>query len=159
MLITALDGSTFELTIADYQFPEMTPSHIKYRWDPNWLVIHAEAKASHERWNYHLQFTLPNMTTVEAEEFCTWLTGLADQQDVEPYFEFIEPELKFKVTQTTLKGITLQVKFVISAARSVVQTKNWQHFDLTFVIQRDDLKLAAQQWCEEIKHFPRRAGF
>jgi hypothetical protein len=149
VILKGIDGSEFELSIVNYSITEIRPRHSQF--DLNWLRVHAEAKTLQNSWDFTWSF----MTTRDAERICKWFTDIIENKNVHPQIGCFEPELSLHLLGATIDHITLQAEYMYF----VKEPKGWQHTYSTFQVTRDDLQLAAQQWCEEIKHFPRRAGF
>src|SRR5688500_1987016 len=146
MKLTSIDGSTFELTIVGYEFPDNLPTD-NNDYDANWLILIAEAFHP-QRW----QTSGPFMTTWEAKKLRDWLVEVASGKTDEAKLRFTESEIRFTVLENLDDVTTLQITYKYVD----VQRRDVEQINSTFRITRENLEQAVKAWTLEIASFPIR---
>lgn len=148
MILKAIDGAKFELTISGYQFPEIRDDE----WDSNWLLISVRIHDEMHIWGA----TDPCMDTYEAHDLCRWLHSLLNPHDITSEMAFLEPELRFKLTGILDGKIELEIKCRYNLAPlNTTRSYNYERL-FQFSMDKQAISQAANEWCDEIQTFPTR---
>jgi len=148
MKLESKDGTSFELRVERYQFPDEDLEPNDYNpaddFDPaRWLIITISVSNRAGAW----QATGPNMTTSEMESLATWLDSVRIGQAGSPGICFIERDMEFAVNEDcTVLQIYLCGVFRPSWARGMVV--------LEFPVRELDLTAAASSLREQLGTFP-----
>lgn len=94
-------NSHFEMTVIDYEFPEVRDD----RYDSNWLII--EIRATHAKNSWSASY--PCMLTGELAELADWLDAVADGKNTTLQLGFFEPNLHFEVTESAPKKLCVYI--------------------------------------------------
>ena len=151
MILRGRDLSEFELQVAGYQFPGFSGDV----FDDNWLIVVGRVAPADERaW----EFRDPSLLTWEVERLSNWLEALASSKAVDDGEDFIEPNLRFEVVESSEGTITLRVNFELESrppwffADAAGMNDLW--IDLR--VDNDDLRAAAEGLRRELARFPAR---
>ena len=151
MILRGRDLSAFELRVAGYQFPGFSGDE----FDANWLIVEGRVAQVGERtW----EFRDPSLLTWEVERLSNWLEALASSKAVDDGEDFIEPNLRFEVVESSEGTITLRVNFELESrppwffADAAGMNDLW--IDLR--VDNDDLRAAAEGLRRELARFPAR---
>jgi hypothetical protein len=87
MLFTNDEGSSFEMNIRGYQFPEVEDD----KYDSNWLIV--KINVNHPKGHWVSQY--PCLLTWEVEDLAEWLSEIAYGRPAKSVLNFIEPNLEF----------------------------------------------------------------
>ena len=93
MKLESRDGLSVTLEILRYQFPDMETEE----YDSNWLVVQGHVVHPTMNWN----FQTPCLLTYEAAALAQWLERIANDENVEPRLEFIEPNISLEILDST----------------------------------------------------------
>ncbi|QUD88274.1 WapI family immunity protein [Phenylobacterium montanum] len=138
--------SWFRLTIASYQFPQITDDE----WDSNWLVIDGSARLNGKEW----RFRDPCLTTFEAVNLATWMEACAQGTAKEPYCAFTEPNLQFDLVDAQ----TMRVSFALESAPPwAKQGDDWTKHGFNLSVG-PALVRAASELRRQLQNFPVRGG-
>jgi hypothetical protein len=102
MHLAGPDGS-FDLTILDYQFPELAAKP----YDSNWLLVRAAVKHPRGSWTA----TDPCLLTYEAVALAEWLDAVAAGTAADAGQSFLEPCLSLELREGPGEGLVLRVYF------------------------------------------------
>ena len=151
MILRGRDLSEFELQVAGYQFPGFSGD----MFDDNWLMVEGRVAPADERaW----EFRDPSLLTWEVERLSNWLEALASDKAVDDGEDFIEPNLRFEVVESSEGTITLRVYFELESrppwffADAAGMNDLW--IDLR--VDNDDLRAAAEGLQRDLARFPAR---
>lgn len=97
MRLESVDGLFVELEVSSYQFGSRQSSSDGSDWDANWLVISGKVCDGDRSW----EFRDPCMTTWEARELASWLSGWSTpgsrpSETAERRLWMTEPNLTFE---------------------------------------------------------------
>jgi len=151
VILRGRDLSEFELQVAGYQFPGFSGD----MFDDNWLMVEGRVAPADERaW----EFRDPSLLTWEVERLSNWLEALASDKAVDDGEDFIEPNLRFEVVESSEGTITLRVYFELESrppwffADAAGMNDLW--IDLR--VDNDDLRAAAEGLQRDLARFPAR---
>jgi hypothetical protein len=151
VILRGRDLSEFELQVAGYQFPSFSGD----MFDNNWLIVAGRVAPADERaW----EFRDPSLLTWEVERLSNWLEALASDKAVDDGEDFIEPNLRFEVVESSEGTITLRVYFELESrppwffADAAGMNDLW--IDLR--VDNDDLRAAAEGLQRDLARFPAR---
>jgi hypothetical protein len=97
MRLVSEDGSTIEIAISGYQYPDSAGG-----WDGNWLLVAGEVRRPDLEW----RFCDPCLTTWELQGLIAWRDGIAGGRLMEP-LGFTEPNLRFRHRRAPEAGICI----------------------------------------------------
>ncbi|MCI0155107.1 hypothetical protein KNO15_00120 [Leifsonia shinshuensis] len=141
-------GSSVELSIEGYEFPERLPSGGLFDHDANWLLVRGALQVSGVHWS----FVDPCLLTVEAQSLLNWLHEVAGGGSPEALC-FLEPNLAFDLDGSTAEGVALRVSFSHeSAAPRALEAP--RHIILNAALS--DVARAADEWASELVAYPVR---
>ena len=148
MKLVSSTGSSFELRVIGYQFPNIENE----RCDSNWLIIEVSVVHPDGSWTARD----PSLLTSEAMRLADWLIDVASGTNQKDYCSFIEPNLELRVANN---GASLRVYFDLElrpgwAASDVAGNENlWVQFQLSEI----DAAAAADELRQQLSAFPERA--
>ena len=152
MILKSTGGSSLEMTLVGYQFPDLETKE----YDSNWLLIKIDAVHSKGQWTS----VDPSLLTYEVQRLADWLAAIARGQKVDDTEEFMEPNLSFRLANLDTGARTLRVYFELESrppwAKS--DTANENDFWLEFPLGDLDLEAAARQLRDELRRYPQRAA-
>jgi hypothetical protein len=184
MRLVSRSGSSVELHIAGYQFPDARP-HGDEDWDANWLIISGQVDAGRRlRW----EFRDPSLTTWEASELIAWMRqvsagevapagddqkapteerlGQAEGQAEAPdhwsrltdagWLTFVEPNLAFAVAPYVADRVHLRVGLGAESGPPPVDRTTPDWHEITLNISRDEVLAAGAALERELLAFPAR---
>ncbi|MBN9632055.1 MAG: hypothetical protein J0I18_15820 [Actinobacteria bacterium] len=150
-------GSTVELTIEAYQFPESEPQN-EQDWDANWLVIAGQISG----W-VPWRFRDPCLTTWEAREFAAWLDDVAhsERQPVpahEGELSFTEPNLRVELRSRTVDDATLAFFFSHESAPpgTTDDVRLGDGYEVEVTMSTAEIAEASKGWMKHCEQFPER---
>jgi hypothetical protein len=137
----------FQLRLVGYQFPHIANEN----YDSNWLVVEGSVKHAGGEWT----FRDPCLLTWEAWELLMWLDTLSSGQPTKAELHFLEPNISF----LSRPGGILCVSFSLEALPPQSQLVDGieDEFVLSFALDADSLRQAAQDLRMQLTQFPRRA--
>ncbi|WP_222845677.1 WapI family immunity protein [Flavilitoribacter nigricans] len=146
MIFTGIDQQTVELSITNYEFPD-----INNHWDANWLLVYLKVQSKLGNW----QTIDPSLTTWELQELIEWFLDLADDQkpELNP-MEFTEPNLSFHHLYALDNKKIIRIRFELES-RPQSASDDREYFvdcDLT----NSDLQEIAEELTKELARFPKR---
>jgi hypothetical protein len=148
MLLKGGDNTEFEMKIVGYQFPHLENE----QYDSDWLNVMVRVNLPHGSWSS----IDPSLLTWELVGLTEWLEKIADGKRVEPEESFMEPNLRFELTEEEPKK--LRVYFELESRPSWAPYDGagmedlWAEFD----IDADELRKAAGALREDLRRFPIR---
>lgn len=150
MLLTGTDGAEFEMEVAGYQFPHL--EHEEY--DSDWLNIKIRVRLAAGSWTS----IDPSLLMWELASLAEWLGSIAEGNPVDLEESFLEPNLRFELTQSEPKK--LRIHFDLESRPNWARVEGagpddlWAEFD----VNPDDLRKAAISLRDDLKRFPVRVG-
>jgi hypothetical protein len=141
MRFLANRGSSLELSIVGYEFPEL--EGVPY--DSNWLVIAGDAELDGRAW----KFREPCLLTDEASALADWLEARSKDARKDSEISFIEPNLYFKWGQGAL-----QVDLALECRPPWAPWDKVEEF--CFSPSSDELMSAALSLREDLRKYPIR---
>lgn len=158
----ARSGTSIELEVVGYQFPAMEPTGPGFDWDANWLRIRGRVTIGATSW----AFADPCLTTWESAELGEWLLqAAAGEIDAgsDPGIgrgsrSFVEPNLAVKLTATDEATVSLVWSFSQeSAPPGATEAQRYgDGVPVLVAVAREALRVAAEQWKENLRSFPIR---
>ena len=143
MHLLGSDGSSLELSVVGYQFPELEA----VPYDLNWLVIAGRASLGGREW----KFQEPCLLTYEAAALADWLEARSKDASNDGEIGFIEPNLCFKWSQGAL-----QINLDLECLPSWALHDKVEEFYLRFSPSSDELASAASSLREDLLKYPVR---
>jgi hypothetical protein len=141
-------GSSVELTIQGYQFPDRRSSTGLFDHDANWLEVSGIVDAAGAGWS----FLDPSLLTVEAHELASWLREVAlggSPQDL----WFLEPNMVFCLDDWTAGRATVRVTFSHESAPPADSAAP-DHVILR--LTPEEVATATAEWEAELAVYPAR---
>jgi hypothetical protein len=151
LILRGRDLSEFELEVVGYQFPSFSGD----MFDDNWLIVEGRVAPTDERaW----EFRDPALLTWEVERLCNWLEALASGKAVEDGEDFIEPNLRFEVVESSESTIPLRVYFELELRPSwfFAHAAGMDDLWIDLRVDNDDLRAAADSLRRDLARFPAR---
>jgi len=142
MRLLADDGTSLELNVVGYQFPQL----VGVPYDSNWLIIAGHVALGGREWKFRDPCLLTNEVLALAEWFEARSKASNDDE-----FGFIEPNLSFKWRQ----GV-LQVHLDLESRPSWASEDNTEEFYLRFSPSLDELTSAASSLRADLIKYPIR---
>lgn len=141
-------GSTVELTIQGYQFPDASSRSRSFDHDANWLEIHGVIDIDGVGWS----FEDPCLLTVEAQELGRWLRDAARGGSLKDLW-FLEPNLVFGLDDKTAECVTVRVTF---SHESAPPDDSGAPDQVILRLTPQELATAAAEWENELAVYPTR---
>ncbi|MBL8076992.1 MAG: hypothetical protein JNM55_03445 [Anaerolineales bacterium] len=145
MKLKSSNGSSFQLKIIGYEFPDIKDDYD----DSNWLMIQIDVTSNENAW--HANF--PALTTFEVEELANWLSSIDSIKDDPGRRGFIELCLDFQFSTRTDGQQFLNV-FCMNEMSPNGQPGNI--FETKFPVSEINLSQAAKDLRLELQKFPQR---
>jgi hypothetical protein len=140
------EGFGVDLQVTGYQFPDAVDPGQRFSWH----MVEGEGVARQGRW----RFRYAALTCDEIPRISAWLREWAIS-DAQFSLSFMEPNLRFKVVDSSLDNVTLGIEFDLEFSPP------WQQhsyagdpFVLTVPVARRALATAADAWDQEWAPFP-----
>lgn len=163
------DGTSLELRIVGYQFPELEPGQDPLdpdSWDANWLIVEGEARtAEGESW----AFSQPALTTWDVARVVSWLREVVDgtasvlaseEQDASfdhpDWLTFTEPNLSFAVRDYGQPHVTLLVQLSHESAAPPISPRKPKRSHLTMMTDKRQLQEGLEELEGQLAKFPSR---
>ena len=147
MRLKGEDGTSFELKIEGYQFPEIQDD----RWDSNWLVV--SGRVAHPRGNWSFRHAC--LTTFELEQLARWFDTVAVGKPKSAEGYFTEPNLEFRYVKGPA-AVDVRLGHECAPPRLASRDARLEGVVLRFPLTQNDPKEAARSLREYIKKFPPR---
>lgn len=149
MKLTSRNGSQLGLSIVGYQFPDLAT----VPYDSNWLNICVRVVHPRGSWTA----TDPSLLTYEVARLADWLDAVARGARVEPEESFLEPNLRFELTHSSLEP-SLRVYFDLESRPKWAPVDGAGNDDLyvEFPLEEIDLAGAAAILRKQLQAFPQR---
>ena len=138
--------NSFDLTIVDYQFPEIVDGE----YDSNWLRIEVAVTAQQGSW----RFCQPCLLVWEAGAIPDYLDQLVAGVAPERELAFTEPVLVFANNSKN----ELKLTFGDKAIPPWFEDDEGNLFSLEFSLSAESLRDAAASLRKQLARFPQRAG-
>src|SRR4051812_30170466 len=136
-------GSSVELTIEGYQFPELVSVADPLDHDPTWLRVRGTFGVNGVEWS----FVDPCLMTVEAQELLDWLREVAEGGSPEE-LRFTEPNVAFALDESNPEGAALRLMFSNESAPEET-SETPAHIILNMALR--DVESAADEWASELR--------
>lgn len=147
MKLVGRDGTSLELSVGGYQFPEIADD----RWDSNWLMVSGRIRHPHGSWT----FTDACLTTFELERLASWLDDVAVGRPDPDSGDFTEPNLHFYYRQEPEPTIEVRLAYE-SAPPWLVGEPPLEGVTIEFPVAMNDPRGAAAEVRSFIHRFPVR---
>jgi hypothetical protein len=150
MKLRTESGTSFELVVLRYEFPDVTED----RWDSNWLVVSGKVTTDGQSW----RFTDPCVTTFELSELADWLDNLAGTAAEPSDCAFTEPNLTFSYSPAPIPRIV--VRFAHESAPPWLNEGDARLAGMTidFPLAALDVAAVAQDLRNILLEYPIRGG-
>jgi hypothetical protein len=159
MRLESVDGLFVELEVSSYQFGSRQSSSNGADWDANWLVISGKVWDGDRSW----EFRDPCMTTWEARELASWLTGLGatasgPSDAAERRLWMTEPNLTFESVGATDGLRVIDVFFDAEARPPTGSNDEGQGVGhlVRLSMAQADIAAAVLAWTEALRDYPVR---
>lgn len=139
-------SNSFDLTIIDYEYPEIVDSE----YDSNWLSIEVAVTSQQGRWC----FCQSCLLVWEASAIPDYLDQLAAGVAPERALAFAEPLLFFAKKSNN----ELKITFDAEAMPPWLEDDEGNLFSLEFSLSAESLREAATSLRKQLARFPQRAG-
>lgn len=163
------NGTSLELRIVGYQFPELEPGQDPLdpnSWDSNWLIFEGEAHtAEGESWT----FSQPALTTWDVARLVKWLrevvagtaSVLASEErsasfDHPDWLTFTEPNLSFAVRDYGQPHMTLLVELSHKSAVPPISPRKPKRSRLAIMTDKRQLQDGLEALEGQLAKFPPR---
>ena len=147
MKLVGRDGISLELSVAGYQFADITDD----RWDSNWLMVAGTINHPQGSWT----FTDPCLTAFELDELAAWIGDIAAGRAAHGFHEFIEPNLRFYHRREPEPTIGVHIGYE-SAPPWLVGDARMHGAVVELPIAMNDLETAAAALRSFVRRFPVR---
>jgi len=162
MLIEGTNAVSVRLAVGGYQFADPPGGW----WDNNWLLVRGRVICAEGEW----AFEDACLTTSEAEQLGDWLRAAArgevspstpsEDGSVFPDICFTDPDIALGVAEFDRALVRLRIHFSLAAAPPWAEEERRfvsHQFYLLVDMTGSDLVLAADEWQEDLRHFPLRS--
>jgi hypothetical protein len=143
MRLFADHGTSLELTVVGYEFPQL----VGVPYDSNWLIVAGHVALHGREW----RFRDPCLLTNEVMALADWFEARSKSPNDDGEIGFIEPNLHFKWSQ----GV-LQVNLDLESRPSWAPEDNSAEFYLRFSPFPDELASAASSLRADLLQYPIR---
>jgi hypothetical protein len=148
MKLSGQDNKSFELWAVDYQYRDNKSDE----YDSNWLTIGIRLKGFKKEWIT----SDPSLLTWELKALIDWLQDILTGDKEEREIEFIEPNLKFELIDSTDDSFKIRTHLTLESK------PNWCKGDETFsfdlIVDRGQIEHSIERLKNELIKFPGRAG-
>ena len=141
-------GTTLELAIDGYQFPESG----EY-WDANWLVVRGEVEHPRGSW----RFRDPCLTTFELEQLAAWFDRVAAGEADPDSGYFTEPNLHFEYATTPHPAIDVKLAYESAPPWLTEREERFDGAVVTFPVRFNDPGVASRSLRALVDRYPVRA--
>jgi hypothetical protein len=151
MRLNSFDGSSLELKILGYEFPDIATED----YDSNWLIIEINVTHPKEQWSSRA----PCLLTYEVARLADWLENIAHGEETSSTQSFVEPHLKFQLVDPE-SSKSLLIFFDMEAKSDLMPSNQEPVEDLWIKFQILDLNLeaAAKSLRQQLVKYPQRAA-
>jgi hypothetical protein len=151
MRLGSPDGSSVELRILGYEFPDVKAEE----YDSNWLLI--EIDVTHPKG--HWVSRDPCLLTYEVARLADWLADISRGKDVNAIQRFIEPNLEFRLISPNPAQRFLRIYFELECRPDWAPGKQGLMRDLwlDFRVSELNLKEAIKSLRQQLAEYPQRA--
>jgi hypothetical protein len=148
MTFTGIDNQLVELTITNYQYPDINDGD----WDSNWLNIYLNVKSKVGHW----QTVDPSLTTWEVQKLINWFDTLSKNSRPEHTdMSFTESNLSFELLNDfTSERKTFRIKFDLES-RPKSATDDKEYF-VDIIADNNELKRLSTELKSELNKYPER---
>jgi hypothetical protein len=162
VLIQGQEGTSVELDLGGYQFPEMEALGPHFDHDANWLRVRGKVFDGAQSWS----FEDPCLMTTEAAELALWLRGIVDGV-VEPDAQtgvggasFVEPNVSAKLDARTDATVTIVWYFSqeSSPPGAVEDIRYGDGQPVRTTVPPRTLTAAIEDWEAQLRRFPVRGA-
>jgi hypothetical protein len=156
MLLKDADGpNRLMIRVTGYQFPDALNQDKRFSWH----MIGGEARCQEGSWRFHWQA----LTCGESPQVSAWLTRVAAsaaQRTTPPGpLQFLEPNLTFRAFPPDVGSTRIIVSFDLEFQPPWHRRQGaGDPFALSFTINEEQLRQAAEQWDAERAPFPDHTG-
>lgn len=155
MRLLGAGGSSLELSILGYQFPDLSGSRVLFDHDANWLAVLGQASDGERAWT----FRDPCLLTTEARDLVVWLHAVADGRPTDDAIYFMEPNLEFRLVSPPGAQLVMRVIFRLESRppwAADITEEDWDSAWLDFDMSSADLRAAANELGSELARYPER---
>lgn len=144
------DGTTFEMEVVGYQFPNS-----KEQYDADWLNSRIAVRVPQGSWTS----TDPSLLTWELASLIEWLESVAKGEPVDPEVSFTEPNLRFELHGT--EPLLLRIYFELESRPGWAPADGAGMDDLwaEFPIDESELMAGAASLRKYLAWYPIRLGY
>lgn len=152
MYIRGSDGTSFQLEIVGYQYPEL----IDVEHDSNWLCMSMSAILPKGSWSVIDPFLL----TYEVAKLADWLDAIATHSETQDEMGFVEPNISFEVVRRVTGQSCLRVYFRAECKPPWAGANETGGTDIIaeFALAEIDLRLAAESLRAQLSIYPQRTA-
>jgi hypothetical protein len=149
MKFDCINNQFVELSIAGYEFPEITDE-----WDSNWLFVHINVKSNENQWDkIH-----PAITTFELKWLIDWFKNISKNK-IEKYkqMNFTEPNISFELINnfdSSVKNIKIHFVEEFNPITDV-----GIDYCIEFNATNEQLRNYSKELKTELKKYPERVKF
>ena len=148
MVLTSAETRTeFEFRVVGYQFPDIENED----YDANWLLVNIGVRSPAGS----LTKTDPCLLTWEGHWFANWLADLVSGQDADDTLSFLDSNIFFTVVARDEHKVRLVVELGDELRPPDAKPQDGL-FAISLDISLENLRLAAADWCWEMRLFPMR---
>jgi hypothetical protein len=154
MLLKDADGpNRLMIRVTGYQFPDAPDLAKRFSWH----MVGGEARCQEGSWRFHWQA----LTCDESPRVSAWLRQAAGaitrRRELPGPLQFLEPNLMFRASPPDGDRVQVQVSFNLEFQPPWHQRRGTgDPFVLSFAIDEEQLRQAAEQWDAERAPFPDR---
>jgi len=151
MKLSGNNGTSFELSVMGYQFPELANED----YDSNWLLI--SISVSHPKGSWTA--TDPSLLTYELRELGHWIQSIHDNPNDSKELSFIEPNLSFRyLTSKTDRILRIYFELELRPAWAPADGAGMEDLWIDIPFDRVEFSNAAKMIAEACKRFPQRTS-
>lgn len=150
MHLRGSDGTSVEIEIAGYQFPEA----VEEEYDSNWLMVRLSASLPQGSWTV----TDPFLLTYEVARLADWLDTVAQGSETTSEIGFIEPSVWFQVVRPTTGQDCLRIYFDLECRPPWAYKREADSNDVfaEFALSDINLRQAAESLRAQLSVYPQR---
>lgn len=148
MKLSGQDNKSFELWVVDYQFRDNKTDE----YDSNWLTVGIRLMGFQREWTT----SDPSLLTWELKSLTDWLKNILNGDTKEKEIEFIEPNLKFELTDKV--DDTFKMRTLLTLESKPTWYTEDETFSFDLVVDRGQLEHSVERLETLLIRFPGRAG-
>src|SRR5438128_6537496 len=151
MLLSGPLATEFEMNVVGYQFPHLENAE----YDSDWLNIKIRVQLAQGSWTA----TDPSLLTWELASLAEWLESIAEGKPVALEESFLEPNLRFELSEGETKRLRVYFELESRPAWAPYDGAGMDDLWAELIVKPEELRQAAASLRDDLNRFPIRVGY